>query len=161
VGVTVQGDAAFLAAGGVVNFGTTPYTLVAGGSITKVDLRNRRVLTTRAMPTGSYGASTKLGGDGFLYVSLYDNILTFTSRVLKLRADDLSNVTTGASPFLPLKTTSGADALCGTAVADQLGRVHCIINAAGSVTSLYVFNTAGSEIRRVPAGQGGVDLALR
>ena len=44
---------------------------------------------------------------------------------------------------------------------DQLGRVHCIANGTGSVTSLVVFSPTYLETRRVLAGQGGVDMALR
>lgn len=159
----VQGDVAYIAAGGVANFATTPYSLVATGSITKVDLVARRAVASRAMPAGSYGAGVKLGQDGFLYVSLYESLTTFANRTLKVRTDDLSFVTApgAAAPWLPLVTTAGVDAGCGSATADALGRVHCIVNGAGSVTSLVVFDVLGREIRRVAAGQGGVDLALR
>lgn len=161
VGATLVDDVAFLAAGGDANFVTFPYTLVSSGTITKVDLRNRRVLLQRAMPSGTYGATTKLGLDGFLYVSLYENIATFANRTLKLRTDDLSFVASGSTQYLPLVTAAGASVPCAGTTADALGRVHCIVNGTGSVTSLVVFNPSGIEIRRVPAGQGGVDLALR
>ncbi|MES2524730.1 MAG: hypothetical protein V4617_18685 [Gemmatimonadota bacterium] len=161
VSVIVQGDVAYVAAGGVANFSTSPFTLVSPGTVTRVDLRNRQVLGQRVMPAGTYGASTKLGGDGFLYVSLYESLATFRNRTIKLRSDDLSIVSSGASPYLALTTAAGADAACGSAVADGLGRVHCLISSTGSVTSLVVFNPSGTEIRRVAAGQGGVDLALR
>lgn len=157
----VDGDVAYIASGGDANFANFPYTLLASGRITKIDLRNRRVLAQLAMPTLTYGAGTKLGGDGFLYVSLYENLTAFRNRVMKVRATDLSMVGTPVSPWLSLTTTSGADVDCGSALADQLGRVHCIVNGAGSVTSLVVFDPSGKEIRRVGAGQGGVDLALR
>lgn len=159
----VQGDAAYIAAGGVANFSTTPYSLVSSGSITRVDLAGIRIIGTRPMPTGSYEAGMKLGQDGFLYVSLYENLATFANRTVKVRTDDLSFVTApgATAPWLPLVTTTGADAGCGSATADALGRVHCIVNGAGSVTSLVVFDVLGREIRRVAAGQGGVDLALR
>jgi hypothetical protein len=39
--------------------------------------------------------------------------------------------------------------------------MHCIQNGTGSVTSLLVFSPAGTEVRRVAANQGGVDMALR
>ncbi|HYW33350.1 MAG TPA: hypothetical protein VE869_17740 [Gemmatimonas sp.] len=157
----VQGDVAYVSAGGVANFATSPFTLVSPGTVTRVDLRNRQTLGQRIMPTGTFGASTKLGGDGFLYVSLYEDLLAFRNRTVKLRADNLAIVSSGASPYLTLTTTTGTDADCGSAVADGLGRVHCLINGTGSVTSLVVFNPSGAEIRRVAAGQGGVDLALR
>lgn len=161
VSAIVQGDVAYVAAGGEANFASFPYSLVSSGTITRVDLRNRRILSQRTMPAGTYGASAKLGLDGFLYVSLYENLDTFANRTLKLRTDDLSFVTSGASPYLPLLAANGSNAGCGSATADELGRVHCLVNGTGSVTSLVVFNPAGNEIRRVPAGQGGVDLALR
>jgi hypothetical protein len=160
VGAVVVGDVAYLAAGGDADFAAFPYTLKTSGTITKVDLRNRRVLVQRAMPAGTYGASTKLGQDGFLYVTLYENLTAFRNRTLKLRLDDLSSVGTG-TPYLALTTAAGVEVPCSSAVADALGRVHCLVSGAASATSLVVFNPAGVEIRRVPAGQGGVDLALR
>jgi hypothetical protein len=60
-----------------------------------------------------------------------------------------------------LTSTAGAEVTCGSAQADALGRVHCIVNGTGSATSLVVFDATGKEVRRVSAGQGGVDLALR
>lgn len=157
----VSGDVAYVSAGGDASFAAFPYTLLASGAVAKVDLRNRRVQLTKPMPTATYGAGTKLGLDGFLYVSLYENLSTFTSRVLKLRADDLSFVSNGTASWLDLKTAAGATVACGSAQADQLGRVHCIANGAGSATSLIVFSPGFVETRRVPAGQGGVDMALR
>jgi hypothetical protein len=161
VSAIVAGDAAYLSAGGDANFSTSPFTLNFSGALAKVDLRNRRVQTTRTMPNGSYGASVKQGLDGFLYVSLFENLSAFAGRVLKVRTDDLSFVSTGAAPWLALTNPSGTPVTCGSANADALGRLHCIANGTGSVTSLIVFNPSGSEIRRVPAGQGGVDMALR
>lgn len=157
----VSGDLAYVSAGGDASFAAFPYTLLASGAVARIDLRNRRVQLTKPMPTATYGAGTKLGLDGFLYVSLYENLSTFTSRVLKLRADDLAFVSNGAASWLDLKTAAGASVACGSAQADQLGRVHCIANGAGSATSLIVFSPGFVETRRVPAGQGGVDMALR
>jgi hypothetical protein len=157
----VQGEVAYVSAGGQANFATNPFTLVASGAIAKVDLRNRRVMTTKSMPAGTYGAGVKLGLDGFLYASISENLTTFTSRVVKVRTDDLSFVTNGANPWLTLTNSSGAAVTCGSAQADALGRLHCIVNGTGSVTSLLVFNTQYVETRRVQAGQGGVDLAIR
>jgi hypothetical protein len=157
----VIGDVAYVSAGGEANFGTSPFTLVSSGAIARVDLRARRLQGTRPMPAGSYGASTKLGLDGFLYVSVFENLSAFAGRVVKLRTDDLSFVSTGASSFLPLASPTRAPVTCGSAQADALGRVHCIANGAGSATSLIVFNAGFVETRRVAAGQGGVDMALR
>jgi hypothetical protein len=165
---TVTGDVAYISAGGDADFSRFPYTLRTTGSVAKVDLRGKRVQVTRAMPAGSYGASVRLGLDGFLYASLYENLSTFTNRIVKLRADDLTFVTTpGAptpapdAPWLTLVGGTGSPVTCGSAQADALGRVHCLVNGTGSVTSLVVFSPSGTEIRRVPAGQGGTDLALR
>lgn len=157
----VIGDVAYVSAGGDASFASFPYTLLATGSVSKIDLRNKRVQITRQMPAGSYGASTKVGLDGFLYVSLYENLSAFAGRIVKLRSDDLSVITNGATPFLDLKTSAGAAVNCGSGQADALGRLHCIQNGTGSVTSLLVFSPAYVETRRVLAGQGGVDLALR
>jgi hypothetical protein len=158
----VANDVAYISADGNANFGSFPYTLLAEGAIAKVDLRGRRVLLQKSMPTGSYGASTKLGLDGFLYVSLYQDLASFTDRVLQLRTDDLTSVNRGTTGEWRVLTTAGnADARCGAATADALGRVHCLVLGAASATSLVVFDVTGREIRRVAAGQGGVDLALR
>lgn len=157
----VRGDVAYVSGAGDASFASFPYTLVASGAVAKVDLRTRRVQVTRPMPTGTYGAGAKLGLDGFLYVSLFENLTTFGSRVVKLRADDLSIVSNGTAAWLDLRNASGAAVTCGSAQADALGRLHCIANGAGSATSLIVFTPAYVETRRVPAGQGGVDMALR
>lgn len=160
-GAIVQGDVAYVSAGGDASFASFPYTLIASGAVAKVDLKNRRVLLTKPMPTGTYGAGVKLGLDGFLYASLYENLSTFTNRVVKLRTDDLSFVSNGTTSWLNLTNSAGAAVTCGSAMADALGRLHCIANGTGSVTSLIVFNAGYVETRRVTAGQGGVDMALR
>jgi hypothetical protein len=157
----VSGDVAYVSAGGDANFASFPYALLASGAVAKIDLRNRRVQVTRPMPTGTYGAGTKLGLDGFLYVSLYENLSTFANRIVRLRAEDLSFASNGAAAWLDLKNASGASVSCGSGQADQLGRLHCLVNGTGSVTSLVVFSPGFVETRRVAAGQGGVDMALR
>lgn len=157
----VMGDAAYISAGGEASFAAFPYTLITSGSLARVDLRNRRVQLTRPMPPGTYGGSTKLGLDGFLYVSLFQDLNAFSGRVMKVRADDLSFVTNGSTPWLDLKDAAGATVACGSAQADQLGRLHCIANGAGSATSLIVFSPAFVQTRRVAARQGGVDMGLR
>ena len=160
--VVVTGDVAFVSGGGDANFAAFPFTLRSSGAVAKVDLRNHRVLATRTMPTGTYGAGLKRGADGFLYVSLYENLSSFTDRLVKLRADDLAIVTpAGSVPWVALTGTDGKPVTCGNGVADALGRVHCLVSGTGSTTSLVVFNPQGAEVRRVSAGQGGVDLALR
>jgi hypothetical protein len=160
-GAIVNGDVAYVSAGGDASFAAFPYTLIASGSIAKVDLRNRRVLTTRTMPTGSYGAGVKLGLDGFLYATVSENLSSFTSRIIKLRTDDLSFFSNGTTPWLSLTNSAGATVACSSGQADALGRLHCIANGTGSVTSLVVFNSSYVEARRVLAGQGGVDMAIR
>ncbi len=160
-GAIIDGDVAYITAGGDANFASFPYTLIASGRVTKVDLKNRRILTQRSMPTNTYGAGAKLGADGFLYLSLYEDLSSFRSRVVKLRADDLSVMNGPIASWLALTGANGTETTCGSATADALGRMYCIVNGTGSVTSLVVFDPAGREIRRVAAGQGGVDLALR
>ena len=157
----VLGDVAYVSAGGAADFASFPYRLIASGRIVKVDLRARRVLADRPMPAGTYGAGVKRGADGALYVSLYENLTTFANRVLRVRADDLSLVTSGGALFFSLTTSAGADVPCGSTTADALGRVHCLVSGAGSATSVVIFDLGGKELRRLPAGQGGVDLALR
>lgn len=157
----VNGDVAYVSGGGDASFAAFPYTLLATGAIAKVDLKNRRVQVTKPMPAGTYGAGVKLGLDGFLYVSLYENLSTFTNRILKVRADDLGFVSNGATTWLDLRNAGGTAVSCGSGQADQLGRLHCIANGTGSATSLIVFTPGFVETRRVAAGQGGVDMALR
>lgn len=161
----IVNDVAYVSAGGDASFTSFPYTLVKSGALARVDLKNRKVMQTRAMPFGTYGGSTKLGLDGFLYVSLYQDLAAFEGRVLKLRQDDLGFVSgvpaVGVSSWLTLTSRTGAAVTCGSAEADALGRLHCIANGAASATSLIVFDINGHEVRRVAAGQGGVDLALR
>jgi hypothetical protein len=151
----------YVGAGGEADFSRFPYTLRTPGAVAKVDLRNRRVLVTRPLPAGSYGGSLQRGLDGALYVSLYQDLASFTNRVVKLRGDDLTVVAGGTTPWLTLRSAAGAEVSCGSAVADALGRVHCLQNGTASATSLLVFTPGGAEVRRVAAGQGGVALALR
>lgn len=159
--VLVTGSEAFISAGGDANFASFPYTLIATGGITKVDLRARRVLVSKAMPANSYGAGVKLGLDGLLYVSLYQDLTSFTNRILKMRPADLSVLPSASAEWVTLTTPSGAAVTCGSGQADALGRLHCLQNGTGSVTSLLVFSPSGTEVRRVAANQGGVDLAIR
>ncbi len=157
----VDGDVAYISAGGDASFASFPYTLIATGGITKVDLRGKRVLTAKKMPANTYGADVKLGLDGFLYVSLYQDLASFTDRIIKVRTADLSVVTSASADWLVLTGATGTAVSCSSGQADALGRLHCIQNGTGSVTSLLVFSPAGAEVRRVAANQGGVDLAIR
>lgn len=157
----VSGDVAYVSAGGDANFASFPYALLSSGAVAKIDLRTRRVQVTKPMPTGTYGAGTKLGLDGFLYVSLYENLSSFADRIIRIRAADLSFASNGAAAWLDLKNASGASVSCGSGQADQLGRLHCLVSGTGSATSLLVFSPGFVETRRVAAGQGGVDMALR
>ena len=113
------------------------------------------------MPANSYGAGVKLGLDGFLYVSVYQDLTSFTNRIIKVRPADLSFVSSALADWLTLTGTTGTPVTCGSGQADALGRLHCIQNGTGSVTSLLVFSPAGTEVRRAAANQGGVDLAIR
>jgi hypothetical protein len=157
----VDGDVGYISAGGDASFASFPYTLIATGGITKVDLRGKRVLLGKKMPANSYGAGVKLGLDGFLYVSVYQDLTSFTNRIIKVRPADLSFVSSALADWLTLTGTTGTPVTCGSGQADALGRLHCIQNGTGSVTSLLVFSPAGTEVRRVAANQGGVDLAIR
>jgi hypothetical protein len=157
----VDGDVAYISAGGDASFASFPYTLITTGGIAKVDLRGKRVLLNKKMPANTYGAGVKLGLDGFLYVSLYQDLASFTNRIIKVRPADLSFVASASADWLTLTGTTGAAITCGSGQADALGRLHCIQNGTGSVTSLLVFSPAGTEVRRVAANQGGVDLAIR
>lgn len=160
-GAILSGDVAYISAGGDASFASFPYTLIASGSIAKVDLRTRRVLTQQTMPAGTYGGGAKLGGDGYLYVSLYEDLNSFRNRIIKLRSNDLSIFGGATAAWMTLTGSNGSEVTCGSGVADALGRLHCLVNGTGSVTSVVVFNAVGREVRRVGAGQGGVDLALR
>ena len=157
----VDGDVAYISAGGEANFATFPFTLISSGRITKVDLRAKRVLHSRQMPANTFGAGLKLGLDGFLYVSLSQDLATFTTRIIKVRPADLTFVTSASADWLTLTSAAGTPLTCGSGQADALGRLHCIQNGTGSVTSLLVFSPSGIEVRRVAANQGGVDLGIR
>ena len=157
----LDGDVAYISAGGDASFASFPYTLIATGGITKVDLRGKRVMTAKKMPANTYGADVKLGLDGFLYVSLYQDLSSFTNRIVKMRTADLSFVTSASADWLVLTGAAGTAVTCGSGQADALGRLHCIQNGTGSVTSMLVFSPAGTEVRRVAANQGGVDMAIR
>ena len=162
-GVVVVGDVAYIAAGGDADFSGFPFTLVAGGAIARVDLRARTVIGTTSMPTGTYGASARLGGDGLLHVSLSEDLATFTSRIVSYTLPDLSPAgtrETGAD-WRRLRDAVGAPVTCSAGVSDALGRLHCLQNRAGSATFLLVFAPDGTLVREVAAGQGGVDLRLR
>ncbi len=157
----VLGEVAYVSGIGDANFASFPFSLRTPGAIAQVDLRTRQVSRTRPMPANSFGARTKLGLDGFLYVSLFEDLDSFTPRILRARADDLTFVSGGSAPWLALVDTAGNPVTCDNGQADALGRVHCIVNGTGSATSLLVFSQSGVQVRRVPAGQGGVDLAIR
>ncbi len=162
-GVIVQGGIAYISAGGDADFSSFPYQLLAGGAITRVDLNARTVLGTRTMPAGTYGASAKLGGDGRLYVSLYEDLVNYRDRTIAYSLPDLTPVGTRmqGADWLALRSSAGDQVACGASVADGLGRVHCIQNRTGSATFLMVFAPDGSLVREVAAGQGGVDVRLR
>lgn len=162
-GVVVVGDVAYISAGGDADFSSFPYTLRAGGAITRVDLRTGTVLGTRTMPSGTYGASAKLGLDGNLQVTLFEDLTNFRSRTISYRLPDLTPAgtrVTGAD-WLALRDASGEQVSCSGSLIDGLGRLHCIQNRTGSATVLMVFAPGGDLVREVAAGQGGVDLRFR
>lgn len=162
-GVVVVGDVAYISAGGDADFSSFPYTLRAGGAVTRVDLRTGTVLGTRTMPAGTYGASARLGLDGHLQVTLFEDLANFRSRTISYRLPELSPVGTRmpGADWLALRDGAGAQVSCGSSLMDGLGRLHCIQNRTGSATFLMVFAPGGDLVREVAAGQGGVDLRFR
>jgi hypothetical protein len=162
-GVVVVGDVAYISAGGDADFSSFPYVLRAGGAITRVDLRTGTVLGSRAMPTGTYGASAKLGLDGNLQVTLFEDLTNFRSRTISYRLPELTPVgdrMTGAD-WLALRDAAGQQVSCSGSIMDGLGRLHCIQNRTASATFLMVFAPGGTLVREVAAGQGGVDVRFR
>jgi hypothetical protein len=161
--LTIVGEEAWVAAGGVADFGVTPFALLSSGAIARVDLRTRRVVTILSMPSGTWGAGMRLGGDGRLYVSTFENLTTFRSRIVAV--DRLAMAFTGpqaaGQAYLALLRSDGSAATCGGATADALGRVVCYENGTASATTVRVFDPAGREVRAVAAGQGGVAIAVR
>ncbi len=163
VGVVVVGDVAYISAGGAADFSSFPFQLLAGGAITRVDLRTGTVLGTRNMPASSYGASARLGLDGQLHVSVFEDLDNFRSRTISYRLPELTPTGTRmpSSDWLALRNAAGDQVSCGSSIADGIGRLHCIQNRTGSATFLMIFAPDGSLVREVAAGQGGVDLRFR
>ncbi len=161
--VVVVGDIAYISAGGDADFSGFPFTLRAGGAIVRVDLRTGTLLGSRTMPSGTYGASARLGLDGNLHVSLFEDLASFRSRTISFRLPELTPVGQRAAgaEWLALRDGTGAEVTCSAGQADGLGRFHCLQNRAGSATFLMVFGPDGSLVREVAAGQGGVDLRFR
>ena len=85
------------------------------------DLRGKRVITSKRMPANSYGAGVKLGLDGFLYISLYQDLASFTNRIIKVRTADLSFVTSATADWLLLTGATGT-AVTTTATTRHQGR---------------------------------------
>jgi hypothetical protein len=161
--MTVVGNTAFVSSPGVADFSRFPATTFnQPGSITQVDLAARRVVRTVSLPTGSYGAGTRLGADGLLYVTAYTNTNFSAQDVF---AFDQSLAIAGARSAtrqsLALTLANGSAPVCGAATADARGRVYCASNGAGSAATVYVFEANGTLVRAVPAGQGAVAIALR
>lgn len=161
--VVVVGDVAYISAGGDADFSSFPFTLRAGGAITRVDLRTGTVLGSRAMPSGTYGASARLGLDGNLQVTLFEDLTNFRSRTISYRLPELTPVgdRVPGADWLALRDAEGQQVSCGSSLMDGLGRLHCIQNRTGSATFLMVFAPGGQLVREVAAGQGGVDLRFR
>lgn len=162
-GVVVVGDVAYISAGGDADFSSFPFALRAGGAITRVDLRTGTVLGTRTMPVGTYGASAKLGLDGQLQVTLFEDLANFRSRTISYRLPELTPVgeRVSGADWLALRDGTGAQVSCSGSLMDGLGRLHCLQNRTGSATFLMVFAPGGDLVREVAAGQGGVDLRFR
>lgn len=159
--VVVQGNVAYISAQGDVDFSSFPYTLRTGGAITRVDLTTGNVLSTRTLPSGSYGANAKLGLDGKLHVSFFENLADFATRTISYTLPDLTPSGVRVSGKDWLADSNGEALSCSAGVADGLGRLHCLDSRAGSATFLQVFGPDGSLVREVAAGQGGVDLNFR
>jgi hypothetical protein len=161
--VIVQGNNAYISAGGDADFSSFPFRVVVGGAIASVDLSSGTVLGARTMPTGTYGASTKLGLDGKLHVSLFEDLENYRTRTISYSIPTLVPTGTRVTgrDWLALRNAAGDQVSCGSSMADGLGRLHCIENRTGSATFLMVFAPDGSLVREVAAGQGGVDLRFR
>jgi len=162
-GVVVVGEVAYISAGGDADFSSFPFTLRTGGAITRVDLRTGTVLGSRTMPAGTYGASAKLGLDGNLQVTVFEDLTNFRSRTIAYRLPDLAPVgdRVPGADWLALRDAAGQQVSCSSSLMDGLGRLHCIQNRTGSATFLLVFAPGGALVREVAAGQGGVDLRFR
>lgn len=159
----IQGSVAYISAGGDADFSTFPFRLISGGAITRVDLSSGTVLGAQPMPAGTFGASMKLGADGRLYVSVFEDLSSFTNRTIAYTLPGLTPTGTRVpgADWLALRDGGNVATTCGSAVADALGRLHCIQNRTASATFLMVFAPDGSLVREVAAGQGGVDLRFR
>lgn len=160
--ITIVGSTAYVTTAGEVNFSTN--TLVQSGTVFRVNLDTRTIISTLPMPQGTYGAALRVGGNGRLYVTAYGNIQSYPSRVFAIDPSTMAF----AGPFatgaqnLNLVKTGGATPNCGGgATADDAGRVYCVENGAGSVATMLVFDAAGQQLRTVAVGQGAVDIALR
>ncbi len=162
--LVVQGGVAYVIGGGDADFSDFPYQLVYGSAIGRVDLGTRAVLGTKPLPAGAYAAGGRLGVDGRLQVTAYENLTTFEYRTVSYRLPDLVPMGTRipGSDWLLLHDAEGAQVNCGAAIVDARERLHCIeTRFPGSATFLMVFGPDGSLLREAPAGQGGVDLRLR
>ena len=165
--VTVHGDFAWVAVDGIADYSNFPaVSFTAPGSLTKVNLRTGEVVASAQLPAGTYGAGARLGGDGRLYVTAYTTTSFAAQGVYAFSSSDLAAFRPGdgvaADGRLLLRKPNDALASCGAATADGAGRVYCLEVAAddGITTTLRVFQ--GSEqLREVPAGTGGVDVAVR
>jgi len=165
--LTVDGDFAWVAVDGIADYSAFPaVTFTAPGSLTKVDLRTREVVAFAQLPAGTYGAGARLGGDGRLYVSAYTTTSFAAQGVYAFAPLDLAPFRpangVAADGRLLLRKPNDALASCGAATADAAGRVHCLEVAAddGITTTLRVFQGT-EQLREVPAGTGGVDVAVR
>lgn len=158
----VIGDVAFVGAAGFTDYSSFPFRVVSSGALLKVDLLTRRVVDRRQLPSISTGGSLRRGGDGTLFVRYYGDVDTFPNRVLALDPVTLAprGPRAAGQSYLALRKTDGSVADCGPTTSDALGRFYCVENGTTSST-LIVFDTEGVEIRRAPAGQGAVDIALR
>ena len=132
------------------------------GAVTKVDLASRNSIVVPLNPD-YYGMSMRIGENGYLYVTATPNF--GVEAPLRTYAIDLETMNFGGtreamSQHLRLRKSNGDVAECFAATADTLGNVYCVEN--GSLTAtVYVFNSAGNQIRSAPAGSPAFDIDLR
>ena len=163
--VVVSGRYAYVATDGDADFSTFPYTFRSPGVVTKVDMTEKQVVGSVALPVPSYGATMHLGADGKLYVVAYT--ATDASRQDVFAIAPATMTFTGPratdSDALDLRITGTTSPSCTVATADALGRIYCVTVDYGSAgaSTLYVFNADGSLLRQFAVGQYAVDLALR
>jgi hypothetical protein len=131
------------------------------GALTKVNL-STGATTLRALPTNQYAASFRMGRDGLAYVTAFPPYPDVQARVYAIDPQSMAFTGTrvAAQQHLRLVKKSGGEASCFAATADELGNVYCLENG-NLLSTLYVFNAAGDELRNASAGAPAFDIDLR